>query len=364
MRDLSLYVHIPFCMRRCSYCTFYHVPHIDDYETAFVGGLIRELASAAEEIGEPFRCPTVFFGGGTPSVLRSESLDEIFDAISPFLSDADNAEITLEANPEDVTDGLLRGLRGRGVNRLSLGVQSMNPGALKVLKRCSASVNARAIDLVGNHFDNYSMDVLLGIPGGALADLQSTMRCLTDGAPPHFAVYCLEPGGVMAGEVGGFFAGVDAERSAEEYLYVCESLWEGGYEHYEVSNFARPGYESRHNRTYWHGGEYLGIGPGAHSFIGGERFHNEPSIERYVSAGGASALRRMEPRDDEQRLIERCMLSLRTSDGLPMEQLECPKSVIDDLLESDLAAVVDDRLVLTDRGFLVLNEIVLRLTSS
>jgi oxygen-independent coproporphyrinogen-3 oxidase len=190
------------------------------------------------------------------------------------------------------------------------------------------------------------------------------MRCLTDCAPPHFAVYCLEPGGVMEAGVGGFFAGVDVERSAEEYLSVCESLGKGGYQHYEVSNFARPGHESRHNRTYWRGGEYLGIGPGAHSFIGGERWHNEPSIERYVTAGGASALRHMESRDDEERLIERYMLSLRTSDGLPMQELQGPKSVVDDLLGSDLAVVVDDRLVLTDRGFLVLNEIVLRLTCS
>ena len=216
MRAISLYVHVPFCMRRCSYCTFYHVPHIDDYETAFVNGLIRELASAAEVLGEPFRCPTVFFGGGTPSVLSGKSLDKIFDAIAPYVSDTDDVEITLEANPEDVNEGLLRGLRNRGVNRLSLGVQSMNPGALKVLKRCTADVNARAIDLVAAHFGNHSIDVLLGIPGGTLADLQSTMKRLTNCAPPHFAVYCLEPGGVMKSEVGDFFAGVDPERAAEE----------------------------------------------------------------------------------------------------------------------------------------------------
>jgi oxygen-independent coproporphyrinogen-3 oxidase len=341
MREISLYVHVPFCMRRCPYCTFFHVPHIDHFETAFVKGLIRELASAAEEIGEPFRCPTVFFGGGTPSVLRDESLDEVFDAIDPFLPDTDDVEITLEANPEDVTVDLLEGLRGRGVNRLSLGVQSMVPGALKVLKRCAAEVNARAIELAATHLDNYSIDVLLGIPGGTPADLQGTMERLADCAPPHFAVYCLEPGGVMGRE---------------------EALGEGGYEHYEVSNFARPGYESRHNRTYWRGGEYLGLGPGAHSYIGGERFHNEPSIERYVSRMD-SALRRPEPREDEERLIERRMLALRTSDGLALDQLECPRSVLDDLIAGGLAAIAGERLVLTDRGFLVLNEIVLRLTA-
>jgi oxygen-independent coproporphyrinogen-3 oxidase len=362
MRDISLYVHIPFCMRRCPYCTFYHVPHVNDYETAFVEALKRELASASETIGEPFRCPTVFVGGGTPSVLNDRSLDQIFEAIRAHLPDAGDVEITIEANPEDVTVDLLAGLRARGVNRLSLGVQSMHPGGLSLLGRCTREANARAIDLVGSHFDNFSIDVLLGIPGGTLADLEKTMERLTDYAPPHYAVYCLEPGGVMTAGVEDFFDGVDPERAAEEYLYVCAVLAETGYGHYEVSNFARAGFESRHNQAYWKGAEYVGLGPGAHSYLAGERFYNEPSIERYLSDSTGVALRCIEPRDDRERAIERRMLALRTSDGLPLDQVEGRASAVDDLVTSDLAVIVDDRLVLTDKGFLLLDEIVLRLT--
>jgi len=362
MRDLSLYVHVPFCVRRCSYCTFYHVPHIEEYEPAFVDALLVDLQSAADGIGEPFCCPTVFFGGGTPSVLSDDSLNKVFTAIDPFLPRDQTPEITLEANPEDVTDALLSGLRRHGVNRLSLGIQSMNPKALTTLKRCTERTNARGVDLVRQHFENFSLDVLLGVPDSSIADLQATMEHLIGYEPPHFSVYCLESGGVMEADVSDFFRGVDPERSAEEYMHVCESLERGGYHHYEISNFAKPGFESSHNRAYWRDCEYLGVGPGAHSYIAGERFHNEPSIERYIRET-SSAVRSIERRGTSERETEQRMLALRTSDGLALSDLVDNDGIVDDLVARDLAKVSDDRLVLTDRGFLVLNEIVLRLSA-
>ncbi|MDH3217026.1 MAG: radical SAM family heme chaperone HemW [Candidatus Krumholzibacteria bacterium] len=362
MRAISLYVHVPFCKRRCSYCTFYHTPFIDTYETAFVEALVREFEETAAKLDQPFCCPTVYFGGGTPSVLSRDSLDKIFGAISSYVA-PDGVEITFETNPDDVTEELVSGLRAHGVNRLSVGIQSMDAGALKILKRCTVTVNERAIDMVRGYFDNFSVDVLLGVPDGSRAGLGRTLARVLDWDVPHVSVYCLEPGGVMGSEVKEFLDRVDGERSAEEYLYVCERLRARGYQHYEISNFAKPGCESRHNRVYWQGEDYLGLGPAAHSYIDGERSHNEASIERYVSAapGGAASTRHPEVRGPEQRRLEALMLALRTDRGLPVDHLESARSEIEALVAGSLARIVDDRLLLTDRGFLVMNDIVLRL---
>jgi oxygen-independent coproporphyrinogen-3 oxidase len=359
VKKLSLYVHVPFCKRRCAYCTFYHVPHITDFETRFVASLLAEWRAAVAELGDDVRVSTVFVGGGTPSVLRPESLERIMRALAPYVETG--AEITVEANPEDVTAASLDHLARMGVNRLSLGVQSMSSRALTVLKRCGRDINAQAIELVQARFENFSIDLLLGVPGSSTAEVRLTLARVREVAEPgHFSVYCLEPGGVMAADVDGFFDHVDPEQSAEQYLFVSDALSSTGYTHYEVSNFARPGFESRHNRVYWRGGDYLGLGPAAHSFLDGERYRNEASVERYVD--GAAPPRVRDVRSGEQRRTEALMLALRTGDGLPVQETTCPSQVIDDLVASGLAGLRDDRLVLTDRGFLVLNEILLRVS--
>ena len=158
MRDLSLYLHVPFCIRRCSYCTFYHLPHSDNDESVFVDSLVEELDAAAVGIGEPFRFSTVFFGGGTPSVLSDRSFARLFEVLSPRV--APDAEITVETNPEDLTSDQLAMLRARGVNRLSLGIQSMHAARLTTLKRCSQKTNAKAIGLARDYFDNLSLDII------------------------------------------------------------------------------------------------------------------------------------------------------------------------------------------------------------
>jgi oxygen-independent coproporphyrinogen-3 oxidase len=359
VKNLSVYVHVPFCKRRCAYCTFYHVPYIADFEARFVDALVAEWRGAVREFGGEVCVSTVFLGGGTPSVLRAESLDRIMQSLMPYVDSG--AEITAEANPEDVTAESLSDLARLGVNRLSLGVQSMSPRALTVLKRCSSDANASAMELVQSQFKNFSVDLLLGIPDGSVDEVSATLERVRDiSDPAHFSVYCLEPGGVMAADVDHFFDDVDPERSAEEYLFVCDTLVGEGYTHYEISNFARPGFESRHNRVYWQGEDYLGIGPAAHSFLGGERYFNEPSIERYVK--GAAPTRTLEVRGAGERQTEALMLALRTGDGLPLEDVPCSVEVIDDLVTNGLADRRAGCLVLTDRGFLVLNEILMRVS--
>jgi oxygen-independent coproporphyrinogen-3 oxidase len=363
MRPISLYIHVPFCTRRCSYCSFYHVARNPEHESGYLEALLDELTWALADIGE-VRFETVFVGGGTPSTLGAGGLERIVTALEGRI--ASGAEVTCELNPEDVTAGLAAALVELGVNRVSLGVQSMDAAAQGVLKRCSPPVNRRAIDLLARHFENMSFDVLLGIPGSSPAVTRTTLDELVALRPAHLSVYCLEPGGDMGREVERFFDRVDPERSADEYLETCAVLGRAGYRHYEVSNFARHGFDSMHNRVYWSGGEYLGLGPGAHSFIAGKRFHNPPSLQDYLSRRGPqrAAARVVDAVDDEGSHLERAMLALRTDRGMPLAWARCPRETIDGFVAEGLARRVDDRLVLTDRGFLVTNDVLLRVCAA
>lgn len=361
MPSLSLYVHIPFCQRRCPYCSFYHVPLRDHEEAAFVQAFLKELKWTLD--GADVEVRTVYFGGGTPSALSRESWSTIFGALLPYLSGDRTEEITCEVNPEDVTADLIDFFIAAGVNRLSLGIQSMDVVAQKRINRCSPAVNRTAIELSMERCGNVNFDVLLGIPGRTVESLESTIAELVDYRAAHLSVYCLEPGGDLGRDVERFFAAVDPDGSAEEYLRVCDRLEQSGYRHYEVSNFAVAGFESRHNRAYWNGGEYIGLGPGAHSYLGGRRFHNPPSLENYLEFAGddPTAARIHDDIAAGEVETERLMLALRTAEGVSLEALRCSNRVIDDILECGLAVVANDRLTLTNRGFLVLNEIVLRL---
>jgi oxygen-independent coproporphyrinogen-3 oxidase len=364
MTDLSLYIHIPFCHRRCPYCSFYHVSPGSADEGAFVDALTAEISRELAALQQAPRLNTVFFGGGTPSVLSGPGWERVSGAIEPYLGgDGTPVEMTCEVNPEDVTDERLDMLAGHGINRVSIGIQSMDPAGQRTLGRCTPDVNRRAVDRILARFENVSFDVLLGVPGRPVSSLDETLGELIAHRPAHFSVYCLEPGGDMAGELERFFDGVDAETSADEYLLVCRRLGDEGYRHYEVSNFARPGRESRHNRVYWDGGDYLGVGPAAHSCIGGKRFHNPPSLAGYMESAHRPGDERWirDEVDPVSRETERVMLALRTDRGLPVESLRCSRGAVNAILEEGLATVTSGRLMLTDRGYLMLNEIVLRL---
>jgi oxygen-independent coproporphyrinogen-3 oxidase len=364
MTDLSLYIHIPFCHRRCPYCSFYHVSPASADEGAFVDALTAEISRELAALPETPRLGTVFFGGGTPTVMSDAGWRKVFEEIEPYLpADPASAEITCEVNPEDVTEARLDTLSGHGVNRVSIGIQSMDPADQRTLGRCTPDVNRRAIDRILGRFDNVSFDVLLGVPGRAISSFDATLAELTAHRPAHFSVYCLEPGGDMAGEVERFFDSVDAERSADEYRVACRRFADEGFRHYEVSNFARSGQESMHNRVYWDGGEYLGVGPAAHSYLGGKRFHNPPSLVTWVELAHRPGDERWihDEADPGARETERVMLALRTDRGLPVESLSCSPDTVNAILEEGLAAVTSGQLTLTDRGYLLLDEIALRL---
>jgi coproporphyrinogen III oxidase-like Fe-S oxidoreductase len=324
-----------------------------------VDALVSEIDTALSELS-PVALRTIFVGGGTPTVLAHSEWERVVEALAPYTRDGVE-EFTVEMNPEDVDLERARFLRGLGVNRASLGIQSMDPVGQKVLKRCDPQTNERAIDVVMGEWDNVSFDVLLGVPKTQPTNLMSTLQRLLGKGPKHLSVYGLEPGGDMADEVERFFRAVDPDRVADEYLEACRLLAGAGFDHYEVSNFARPGFESRHNRAYWDGSEYLGVGPAAHSMVGGRRFLNEASIDAYAIRHGAQhlAARRYDDGGDIQ--LEAAMLALRTKQGIA--RASCDATVLAEMLEEGLALAEGNQVRLTDRGYLVLNDVVLRLLS-
>jgi oxygen-independent coproporphyrinogen-3 oxidase len=361
MKPLSLYIHVPFCTRRCSYCSFYHVEAQREREVRFVDALVGEIGAAMPARGE-VALRTIFVGGGTPTVLGNDSWERIMSALAPWMPSTGPSEFTVEMNPEDVTREMVVFLRGLGVNRASLGIQSMHEVGQKVLKRCTPGINVRAIETVMRELDNVSFDVLLGVPKTTPDDLARTMETLLAHRPRHLSVYGLEAGGDMSHEVERFFAAVDPDRVADEYLTVSGMLTAADYRHYEVSNYAQPGFESLHNRVYWDGGDYLGLGPAAHSSVGGRRFWNEPSLDAYLSRSGPEHVRSRRVDDVADDRMERLMLALRTDRGAPREWLVRDADAIDEFVRDGLLVLDNGRIRATDRGYLVLNELVLRLS--
>ena len=362
---VSLYIHVPFCTRLCPYCTFYREPHRTAQEQNYIEAVTCEIRSGLAGPNDRPVLRTVYIGGGSPSVLGRESLERLFESYASNLAGKSReAEQTFELNPEDVIWERLEFLVERGINRASLGVQSLEAGTQRWLNRCDPEVNLRAIDLTKKYFDNVNIDLLVGIPGRSAEKLAGSLDALLSLEPEHVSVYCLEVAGDGPTEVRQFLSSVDPDHSAREYLAVCEALRGRGYHHYEVSNFALAGCESSHNRVYWSGADYIGVGPGAHSFRRGRRYHNEPSLPAYLLGLSQNPV---PPRIDDrqslyQRELERMMLALRTTEGLPLDWIQCEPDVIEGLTKERLGNITGGRLKLTDRGFLLLDEILLRLS--
>jgi oxygen-independent coproporphyrinogen-3 oxidase len=317
---LGLYLHIPFCAAICNYCNFNRGLFDAALKARYVNALVAEIQAAAEPSAP---IDTIYFGGGTPSLLSAADVGTILDACRDSFDLVADHEITLEANPETIVDGLLDGYRAAGVNRISFGVQSFNDEELKRLGRLhSADTARRALTMArAAGFDNVSLDLMMWLPQQRVDQWLSSVDSLIEARPEHASLYLLElyPNAPLKDDMAraGWSLAPDDDAAAM-YLEALARLDAAGYEQYEISNVARPGRRSRHNLKYWQDGEWIGVGPGAHSTRAGVRTKNESSVTNYligVETGRSVTVERREM-DAATQLEEALFTGLRLSDGV------------------------------------------------
>jgi putative oxygen-independent coproporphyrinogen III oxidase len=344
-----LYVHLPFCAHRCDYCDFVTLVGRRESHRAYVDALLAELALELEALA--LEIETVFLGGGTPTFTEPAELERLLAALPSA------EEVTVEANPETVTPALATMVRTAGVTRVSLGAQSFNPRLLAVLERQADpdAVRSAFYHLRDAGFDNISLDLIYGIPGQSAADLADDLAEAIALAPAHLSCYELE---AKPGTRFTFAHGSELEAQAEAmeryFELVVETLVGAGYRWYETANFCQPGRQARHNLGYWQGRDYLGIGIGAVSTVGGLRWRNRPSLGAYLAAlaQGRRPPREEEPLEPAVRRRERLLLGLRLDESVPLAGVDdaVDHSALARMERLGLAERRDGGLVLTARG--------------
>ncbi len=321
----GIYIHIPFCRRKCHYCNFYSVAS-SRYRKEFMDGITEELYLRRKYMGER-ELQTIYFGGGTPSYLEVRHIQKILEEIRKYHKVSSSAEITLEANPDDLNPAVIKSYRNAGINRLSIGVQSFREEDLQYLNRIHSAARAEESirEALDAGFDNLSIDLIYGIPTLSSAQWEENIEKAISFGIPHISAYSLtvEPNTALDVLIHKKkLAAPDEDNSIEHFRILLRKMKEHGYEHYEISNFCKPGHYSRHNSQYWNGEMYLGIGPSAHSYDGFSRQWNVGSIIEY-----ADRIRRgerffeTEELTVEQHYNEFIMVRLRTMWGCDIAKL-------------------------------------------
>jgi len=373
----GLYFHIPFCTKRCRYCGFVSEVRKPLPEAAYAGALLQELESRAEAF-QTAPLASIYFGGGTPSKFAPETIARLIQRCRDIFPMRRSPEITLEANPESVTKKKLAGFRAAGVNRLSLGVQSFNPKHLAFLGRLHSAAQARRAAQAARDvgFENLSLDLMFAIPGQTLADLGADLDRAMELGADHLSVYELtweKDTELERARQQGKVQPMDEELAAQMFLEIEETLADADLPRYEVSNFARPGFECRHNLSGWALDPYLGLGAAAHSLLpSGERQANVPEVEKYLEQVKRTgrAVAGSEPPDPERERREYIFLSLRTTGGISLrdyqkrfgrELIHEKAEVIESLQAVKLISLKQGRLKLTPKGFLLADAAALEL---
>lgn len=313
----GLYIHTPFCHSKCAYCDFYSMPIPDGMAMRYAHAVAREFEMRA---GAYPAFSTLYLGGGTPSILP-------IDAWAAMMPTVPDGEVTIEVNPEDVTLDKARAWLDLGINRASMGVQSLADDELAVIgRRHSASQAIEAYETLRRAgFANISLDLIYGLPGQSLESWERSLSTLLTLRPEHLSAYMLsyEPRTRLSAMLrAGKVKETDEETLEQMYAFLRSATAEAGYEHYEISNFALPGHRARHNSSYWTGEPYLGLGPGAHSFDGKDRWFNPSNLRLYldkIESGIPAA--EIDPEDDDSRFNDRVMTALRTADGLDLSSV-------------------------------------------
>jgi len=371
---MGLYLHVPFCVRRCGYCAFSTVavggaldPSIAD---GFLGSVAAELALAADVLG-PQRQPldTIYLGGGTPTMLDPPRVQRLLDQVRQRFELAPGAEVSVESNPDGLAPGQLAALRSTGVNRISFGLQSVRPHVLAVLDRTHDP--QRALDAVdaahAAGFDHVSLDLIHGTPGETAQDWQDTLTAAVETRADHISAYALsiEPGTKLSARVrSGALRTPSGDEAADRYTVADELLSAAGFEWYELSNWARsPGARSRHNLGYWRNHHWWGVGPSAHSHVAGRRWWNHDQFGTWSAALGAgrSPEAGHEVPDTDARSIESVMLGIRLAEGLALSSVPT-RTAVTGLVADGLLEERGDRITLTLHGRLLADHVVRSLT--
>ncbi|MEP7373454.1 MAG: radical SAM family heme chaperone HemW [Chitinophagaceae bacterium] len=357
----GIYIHIPFCRQACHYCNFHFSTSLR-YKNELVAALLKEVELQQEYLaGENIE--TIYFGGGTPSLCSKDEIRSILQKIQSSFTVSIGPEITLEANPDDITPDKLKDWKEAGINRLSIGIQSFFDEDLQWMNRAHNSQQAiDSLQLAADSFDNISIDLIYGTPGLTNEKWKQNVDRAIAFNIPHLSCYALtvEPKTPLDKMIRQHkSADVNPDKQSEQFILLMQWLGEAGYEHYEISNFAKPGFRSRHNSSYWQGKKYIGLGPSAHSFDGNSRWWNIANNNTYID----SLLKGILPFEKEeltstQKLNEYIMISLRTSEGLNLSRVDKPASLelrtaSKKYIENGLIKMEDDFLKLTNEGKLL-----------
>ena len=346
----SLYLHVPFCKRKCGYCSFYSLTEGD--KDAYADALVRAIKRHGGK-----KLKTVYIGGGTPSVLSPGQIFKITDAVHRYFDTSAVEEFTVECNPDSISADFIK---ASGADRVSMGFQSFIDSELRDIGRIHDAKAAKsAVEVCrGCGIDNISGDIIFALPRQDISALQYSLNQLLALNIGHISAYNLQleestPITVLADTVA------DEDTQAKMYFLICDTLARHGFEHYEISNFARQGKRAIHNSVYWQGGDYIGLGPSAHSKIGDTRYYFDADIKKFTEGSGDF--------DGYERitdpLFEKIMLSLRTSDGIERSVLKSSDAFINQLENGGFAKITDGRLSLTDKGFYLSNTIIAKITA-
>ncbi len=370
----GLYLHIPFCLKKCSYCDFYSLPASSAIIDRYGRALEKELAFKALSYGS-MPVNTLYLGGGTPSLLSAQALGSIMDSIKACWELDEQAEISLEANPATLDEGRLQSIREAGFNRISLGVQSFQDQELKILGRSHSAQDARdSIEMIKDSgLSNFNLDLIYGIPGQTISKWQENLAQALGAEPAHISVYLLQldEQTPLARDIrSGYFQLSSEDREAEMYDLAVKMIEEAGLVQYELSNFARPGQECRHNLGYWRAREYVGIGAGAVSFKAGGRFLNQRNLVGYLE----KLEKEQEPETEELERMERAelaadaiILGLRLCEGINLEDfvhryginiLEHYRDIVEEYTGRQLLTLNNGWLRLSRQAYFVSNQVI------
>ena len=348
----GLYVHIPFCKKRCLYCDFFSTTLLERREE-YVETLLKEIAARKHEAGE---IGTIYLGGGTPSTMPAEDIQRILEAIGTEHA----TEITMEINPGDATQEYVQAIRKAGINRLSIGIQSFQDRLLTLIgRRHTAQQALTAVRMAQEAgFDNLSIDLMYALPTQTMEEWKADIETAISLNVQHISSYGLmyEEGTMLTRQLeAGQIEAIDEETENAMYDYLCARLKEAGWVHDEGSNLALPGCEAQHNSKYWNGTPYIGVGAGAHSYIGKERSWNADDLENYIDG---KYQRESEILSETDLYNEGIMLGLRTSRGITGPFPVQHRSIIESKLQNGLLKEKDGRIVATQKGLHILNRII------